>query len=664
MLHAGIPEPYPQVFVYDELVYAIQKKGREAAPVLKDLFLKGVKFWPCWVIAALMSGCFRSVPVETLPEINIPVEILVTEEAEFTYFEQTVEEQIIKTVVMGEESDNLNVKYMVEGRFTQRDQPEMLSLVEGNLGKQGLDAYWVVLQKDDHNWRIAAVSKAVSGQFLSEREDSSVPYWMPPQILDFDHDGIQEMFIPLHDEQGGWKWDSIHVYRFDGIAWGKLDWSMIVFQDNTDVPASDLALPYRYTYQVKWALEDLDQDQVDEILMNETVIYYGLNDVAQTFDINNVLGKQEHERVYQWVEGIFEPDQNDPSFDDLDFTASSAFFPWWNSEELPDMVFAEYPDGGQPSIHFTVRGEHDRIVALEQWKGTGSLQVVGSHVYFPGGTADQQGSKEIPSPGLPGALSVLASPDETKLAWLFVSELEDQGGDQNKGVNATLLVSDLTGDLPRVVWTMEQKDAAIYYSLLGWSADGRQIYLGQTADPEAASWNNHSGILAMDAGTGAVTRIGQQVNIVETALSPDEAWLVQVERLGQADSFGLSLVFESRVTQAVWKINALENALRVGNFSFSPDGTDVVWQEWTRTDSEDRIVIRGLALTDGMPRKIHEAVLEPAKTPRKMGVVRGWVDETRFVLVDDAGKGGSYLINADKGGKEPLSPYSFLAVQK
>jgi len=632
--------------------------------VLKDLFLKGVKFWPCWVAAVLMSGCFRPVPVETKPEINLPVEILVTEEAEFAYFEQTVEEQIVKAVILREESDNLNVKYMVEGRFTQRDQPEMLSLVEGNLGKQGLEAYWVVLQKGNQNWQIAAVSKAVSGQFLPEREDSSGTYWMPPQILDFDHDGIQEMFIPLHDEQGGWKWDSIHVYWFDGIEWGKLDWEMIVFQDNTDVPASDLAFPYRYTYQVKWALEDLDQDQVDEILMDETVIYYGLNERSQTFDAQNMLGKQEHERVFRWVEGIFEPDGNDSSFDDLDFTASSAFFPWWNNEELPNMVFAEYPDGGQPSIHFTVRGEHDRIVALEQWKGTGSLQVVGGHVYFPGGTAGQQGSKEIPSPGLPGVLSVLASQDETKLAWLFVSELEVQGGGQNKGVNATLLVSDLTGNLPRVIWTMEQKDAAIYYSLLGWSADDRQIYLGQTADPEAAPWKNYSAILAMDAETGAVTRIGQQVNIVETALSPDEAWLVQVEQLGQTDGFGLILVFESRVTQAVWKINALENALRVGNFSFSPDGTNVVWQEWTRTDSEDRIVIRGLALTDGLPRKIHEAVLQLAGMPHKLGVIRGWVDETRFVLVDDAGKGGSYLINAENGEKEPLSPYSFLAVQK
>jgi len=631
--------------------------------VLTDLFLKGLKFWPCWVIAALLSGCFRPVPVETLPEIIIPVEIPLTEEAKFAYFEQSVEDQIVKAVIMGEESNNLKAKYTVEGRFTQKDRPEMLSLVEGDLGKQGLEAYWVVLQKGNQNWQIVAVSKAVSGLFLPEREDSSGPYWMPPQILDFDHDGIQEMFIPLHDEQGGWKWDSIHVYRFDGIAWGKLDWSMIVFQDNTDVPASDLAFPYRYTYQVKWALEDLDQDQVDEILLDETVVYYGLNEMSQTFDAQNVLGKQEHERVFQWVDGIFEPDGNDSSFNDLDFTASSVFFPWWNTEELPDMVFAEYPDGGLPSIHFTVRGDHDRIVALEQWKGTGTLQVVDGNVYFPGGMADQQVSKEIPSPGLPGVLSVSASQDETKLAWLFVSELEDQGG-QKKGVNVTLLVSDLTGNLPRVVWTIEQKDASIYYSLLGWSVDSRQIFLGQTADRETFPWSNHSGILAIDTGTGAVSRIGQQVNIVETTLSPDEAWLVQVERLGQTDSFGLSLVFESRVTQAVWKINTLENALRVGNFSFSPDGTNVVWQEWTRAESEDRIVIRGLALSDGLPRKIHEAVLQPAGIPQKLGVIRGWVDEKRFVLVDDIGKGGSYLINAENGEKEPLSPYSFLAVQK
>jgi len=45
-------------------------------------------------------------------------------------------------------------------------------------------------------------------------------------------------------------------------------------------------------------------------------------------------------------------------------------------------------------------------------------------------------------------------------------------------------------------------------------------------------------------------------------------------------------------------------------------------------------------------------------------MIARWVDETRFVLVDDAGKGGSYLINAENGEKEPLSPYSFLAVQK
>ena len=627
--------------------------------MLNDFSPIRLRFLFGWVVVIILSGCFRSVPVEPGPEATDPVVISEMIEAESFYFNALIEKWIVTAVISDEQSNGIKAIFTTEGRFTQSGQTELLSLVDGIPGGQGEEAYWVVLQETNQIWQVVGVSEPVSADFRSERSENTTSYWMPPQILDFNHDGIQEVFIPFHEEQGGWEWDSVHVYRFDGENWGELDWSMIISQDNTRVPVSDLALPYRYGYQVKWTLEDRDNDQVDEILMNETVVYYGLNEKTQTFDMQNVLGRRDQERVFKWVENIFEPDSNELSFNDLGFTGSGTLFPWWNSEEFPEMVFAEFLDGGLPSIHFTVHGENERIVSVTEWRESASFQLLGDRVYYPGGVMDIEGIKAIPVPGLPGTLHVLASPDETQLAWLFVSEL---GGLNNlaKGVNATLLVSNVAGDAPKVIWTMEQKDVSTWYSLLDWSGDSRHIYLGQTADLEAFPWRNFSGLLAVDSKSGAVTRIGEQVNRVEIALSPDEAWLAQVEQLGQADDFSLNLNFESRATNLVWEIDSLENAVRVGNFSFSPSEEEVVWQEWIKTDSDDYMVVRGLDLEDGLSRIIYKS----SQVSKSIGIIRDWVDDERFILVEEAGQGGSYLIFAENGQKVPLSPYAFLGVRK
>ena len=617
-----------------------------------------LKFLLGWAVLILLGGCFRSVPVEPSPEMTDPVVISERIESESFYFDPQIEKWIVTAVVSDEPSNGIKAIFTVEGRFTQQDHTELLSLVDGIPGGQMDEAYWVVLQEVNQVWRVVGVSEPVSANFRSERVEITPPYWMPPQLLDFNHDGIQEVFIPFHEEQGDWRWDSVQVYWFDGEKWGKLDWSMIVSQDNTRVPVSNLALPYRYIYQVKWGLEDRDNDQVDEILMNETVVYYGLNEKSQTFDLQNVLGKRDQERVFKWGGNVFEPDSSGLSFNQLDFTGSGALFPWWNGDEFPEMVFAEYLDGGLPSIHFTAQGENERIVSVTEWEDPAAFQLLGGRVYYPGGVVESEGVTAIPVPGLPGTLHVLASPDETQLAWLFVSELGGSNNDLVKGVNATLLVSNVAGDSPKVIWTMEQKDVSAWYSLLGWSGDGRQIYLGQTADIEAFPWRNFSGLLAVDSKSGMVTRIGEQINRVEIALSPDEAWLVQVEQLGQADNFGLKLNFKSRVTGLVWEIDSVESAVRVGNFLFSPGEKEVVWQEWFKVDSGEYVVIRGLILEDGLPREIYRS-----QTSRPIGIIRGWVDEERFVLVEDAGQGGSYLISVENGQKVPLSPYAFLGVR-
>ena len=632
--------------------------------MLNAVFSPKVRFWIGWILVFMLSGCFRSVPAEVFSGTTTPVKVSGTDVAEIRYFKKAIEEQVIQVILSGEESEGIRVRYAVEGQYTQKDKLELLALVEGIPGSQDLDAYWMVIQKQDTTWKIVGVSKPVPGGFFPEGADDTLTYWMPPQILDFDHDGIQEVFAPQHEERDGWKWDAVHVYRFDGEKWGKLDWSMIISQDNTSVLPADLALPFRYNYQVDWVLEDIDADGTDEILMDATVHYCGYNEASQRFDSQNVLGKQNQERIFKWAGGVFEPGSSDSSLENMGTIRSSVFFPWWDGGELPNMVFAEYPDGSLPNIHFAVRGENERVVPVENWKEGMSFQVLNRYVYFPGGIVEPDGVKEIPLPGLPGAVRVLASPDESELAWLFVSGLEGQGAQQDQGINATLLISDLDGDSSRVIWTMEQKDIPASYSLAGWSMDGRKIYLAQTYDLEAFPWGNSSGLLAVDSESGAVTRVGERVNILDMALSPDEAWLAQVEQLGQEEDFGLSLVFESRATGETLKVDSHENAARVGNFSFSPSGKWVIWQEQIGPEASGSVVIRGMSFEKGVPRDIREIHLDQRDGPCQVGVISGWVDEERFVLVEDSGKGRSCLVSFEDGKVNPLSPYSFLAVQE
>ena len=632
------------------------------APVTRHRLPDGRKRWPCWLLVLLLSACFRSVPVDAVkPELNLPEETVAADAVEPAYFEEEIEEQIVDAVVMGEDSGEIKAKFRVEGRFTQAEQLEILALIAGVQRQKGPEAYWVVLQDNQQDWEIAGVANPVSGEFLEDGEGNAAgAYWMPPQILDFDHDGIQEAFIPLREEQGGWNWDTIHVYRFDGIEWGKMDWSMIVSQDNTDVPTGDLELPYRYTYQVKWSLEDGDHDQVDEIVIDEMVTYYGFD----KGEVRDVLGKRQRERVFRWTGDVFEPDPRTTVVSQLDALVPSVFFPWWDEDKLPDMVLVEYPEGGPAILHFAMQGQGEKALLVTGWEESDTFQVVRESVYFPGGKVDQSGVKTIPCPALPGTVSAAVSPDGMKLAWLFVSELEDLNAAEEKWTHAALLVSDQDGNEPDMVWTVEQKDAMVYYRLLGWSLDGRQIYVGQGGYPEQGPWRGSPGLLAIDLETGKATPLGQRVNVVETALSPDEIWLAQVEQLGQMDQFGLRLLFRSRAGQTVWQIEALQNAVRVGNFSFSPDGEVVVWREWVWKDLEERIVIRGMSLADGVPWEIYQTILLPGEKIDQAGVIQGWIDEKRFVLVSEAGKGESYLFSLENGEKEPLSPYSFLAVVK
>jgi hypothetical protein len=120
------------------------------------------------------------------------------------------DEQAIVEAVLGTGASEHNAANLVSGSFTAPSADEHLALVSG-IGDYD-ELRWVVIgQTTGDGWRLRGVSEVLGTGFSAPPD-----YYVPPDLLDFDGDGRQEVLSPYFKMQWGWISSSDTLYRWDG----------------------------------------------------------------------------------------------------------------------------------------------------------------------------------------------------------------------------------------------------------------------------------------------------------------------------------------------------------------------------------------------------------------------------------------------------------------
>lgn len=596
----------------------------------------------------IFTGCNRSATTTSINEENILESSIRPSESPNNLpdflLSPDIENQIVDAMITQTSLGRVWAVQMTAGSFTVPESQELLALVGGIPEKEGETIRWVIIGRDLNGWSIRGWSLPLETASLP---GADVLNWLPPETFDFNHDGLEEVLVPYHEEQGGWKWNSARFFHWDHSQWKEQDWSVIVMQDNTAVSESDYPQPYRYIYKVIWSWEDLDGDSMDELILDEHVDYYNIGTVQ------NLLGEKEGKLVYRWNGSSFEP-QSETFQPSLADQSAGAFYPWWNSTDLPEMIFAEYIGDDLPQIHFSFQDGKDVALPAENWKDNYEFQVIQNRVIYPGTILSLTGVELLQQPYLPGVVSTLASSDFSEIAWFFA----DPPAASSSGSFSLLLTDEILGQ-PRLVWTkMFEAGTEGNYSMLGWSHDNQYIYLSQPATAGAPLWNANPRIIAVQKDTGKEILLGDPVNIIDALVSPDDLILIQLEQLSGDENYELLLRQKSLENGIDQTIRKVQPGIYLGDFSFSPNSEWLVWQE---KNPDGSFAIRGYNFVLQQTLEINRN-LPIAAEPVK---ITGWVGNDKLVVCAGNGRAESYILSLSENPMFiPLSPYSYLGLQK
>ena len=192
------------------------------------------------------------------------------------------------SAVLGQGSAEHWVTYPVTGSFTAPGADEALALV-GNVGELD-EIRWVVIGRPEGEWRLLGTSNWLGSGFAAPP-----PFYLPPELLDFDRDGRQELLNHYFRLQRGWTTAADSLYRWDGQALARI-WRADTVLDNTAAENQDVPQPYRERYEAAWEWVNLNGDRLDEILLRERATYHPADKAQAAF----VLGEEVGERAFRW----------------------------------------------------------------------------------------------------------------------------------------------------------------------------------------------------------------------------------------------------------------------------------------------------------------------------------------------------------------------------
>ena len=155
---------------------------------------------------------------------------------------------------------------VVEGSFTEPAAREIVALVGGTVPEEEytdadrpyvMARLLVLRQKEDDTWTIVGQSDPLASNVTADEFPAVID-----QVIDFDHDGRQEILFSVASLLPGYLDGIYHLYRWNGEKLQRV-WMTTFMYDN--VSLSDQP---DYATQIAWpAWTDQDGDGVDEIVL-------------------------------------------------------------------------------------------------------------------------------------------------------------------------------------------------------------------------------------------------------------------------------------------------------------------------------------------------------------------------------------------------------------
>ncbi len=216
-------------------------------------------------------------------------------------------------VALGQMDGEHWATHIREGSFTAPGAVERLALV-GNIGEQD-EIRWVVVGQPEAagDWRLLGVSEWLGSGF-----DAAPSFYLPPDLLDFDGDGRQELLHHYFRMQRGSTTAADVLYRWDGQSMARV-WDTDVTSNNTAAGSQDVPHPYRQNYQATWEWVGLDADEPDEIVLRQQTAFSPTGES---------LGGESWERAFRWDGNALRPFAPTGPSGDFAYTALGRLWLW------------------------------------------------------------------------------------------------------------------------------------------------------------------------------------------------------------------------------------------------------------------------------------------------------------------------------------------------
>lgn len=224
------------------------------------------------------------------------------------------DEQSIVAAVLGDGNAGHWVAFPLPGSFTMPGAEEIVALV-GNIGNAN-EMRWVVVRKTDDGGQLLGVSEWLGAGF-----ESAPPFYLPPELLDFDGDGLYELLVHYHSTQRGREIAADELYRWNGRELSRI-WSAETLLDNTTADRQEVPVPYLESYRAEWEWSDLDRDTVkDEISLRGHAVYYHTAN-------QEVCGEESWKRGFCWDGEAFRPCWPDGPVTSFAYTELGSLWVW------------------------------------------------------------------------------------------------------------------------------------------------------------------------------------------------------------------------------------------------------------------------------------------------------------------------------------------------